>query len=109
MSMKFLTPTAATALFALFGTGCASVDSPASDETRTVAVRVVEGNPDRAEDAADADPDEVICSRRHAVGTHFPRMVCKTRAEREADRRDAAASINRSIEREARRRALEKQ
>jgi len=32
------------------------------------------------------DPDEVICKRQRPVGSHVPKMVCRTRRQMELDR-----------------------
>lgn len=71
--------------FLFFVTGCASGGTNAGgDGVREVDVRVTESSAQK-----EAGPDDVVCTREHKVGSNFPRTVCRTRAEREASRRDA--------------------
>lgn len=109
MDMKLLL---SVALLTVFAGGCATQpdeNGTSVDQGREVDVRVTEGVADRAVDAADASQDDIICTRVHKVGTNFPKTVCKSRAQREADRREADNLMKRSMEFEAHRRTLEKQ
>lgn len=73
-------------------TGCSTGGSAVNDEAQYVDVKVVDGPVDTSADA-NADPDEVICTRRHKVGSNFARMECKTRREIEQDRRAAQQEL----------------
>lgn len=73
--------------------GCANSGNPRASQERAVDVKVVD-SVDSTEAKKDADPNEVICSRRHQVGSNFPRMVCKTRQELEQERSAAERSMN---------------
>lgn len=89
---------AVVALFAL--AGCANPGSGFAEQERTVDVKVVD-SVNSTEAKKDADPNEVICSRRHQVGSNFPRMVCKTRQELEQERSAAERSMNMQQQRNA--------
>lgn len=87
------------AIFGALASGCATGNGTAGnagDETREVAVRVTEGPA-----TAEADDDDVVCTREHRVGSNFPRTVCKTRAEREAARRNSEQTIRAEQQRSA--------
>lgn len=76
--------------FALMA-GCATNDRGAgtAGQATEVDVRVVEGSAEAA-----AGEDDIVCTRRHQVGSNFPRTVCTTRAEREEERRRAENASN---------------
>lgn len=63
-------------------------------EPQTVEVKIVDGPVDPTT-AGGADPNETVCTRRHKVGSHFPRTICKTRREWDEDRREAQTELNR--------------
>lgn len=81
---------------------CASQGSVA-DEPQEVDVRIVEGKVDPTT-AGGEDPNEVVCTRRHQVGTNFPRTVCKKRSEWDRDRADAQRQMQQNRARDAARR-----
>ena len=45
---------------------------------------------------AEADDDDLICRREDVMGTHFPRTVCMTKAQRRHAREEAQKQLQRS-------------
>ena len=45
---------------------------------------------------AEADDDDLICRREDVMGTHFPRTVCMTTAQRRHAREEAQKQLQRS-------------
>ena len=68
--------------------GSAAVDTDVAAATKTVAR--AEPAPADAEAAdSEGDPNEVICRRERATGSHFSRRVCRTRAQIAAEQAEA--------------------
>lgn len=82
-----------TSLLVVLGAGC--VTTPQDD----VLVKGTEGERryktiQQAE--AEADDDDLICRREDVMGTHFPRTVCMTKAQRRHAREEAQKQLQRS-------------
>lgn len=73
----------------------AACASPPREE-QTVEVRVVD---EIEPTTAESDPNEVVCRRRHKVGTNFGRMECMTRAEMDAEKRRSESDLRHARER----------
>lgn len=84
---------ATLSVLATLGSGC--VTTPQDD----VLVKGTEGERryktiQQAE--AEADDDDLICRREDVMGTHFPRTVCMTKAQRRHAREEAQKQLQRS-------------
>ena len=53
------------------------------------------GNDPQPQAKAPADASKLICERKKALGSNHPERVCKTQAERDAERTKAQADLQR--------------
>jgi hypothetical protein len=85
----------AAAATTLFGAApvIAAEDAPPAAQTPPVPAPapVKPGKPDKK---SVSDPDRVVCTREHVVGSNRPQKVCMTVAERERARDAAVALMN---------------
>ena len=83
---------------------CASTEPQTVDATDEAAVATPETSVASAEPVGTGevapigkDPNEMICRRERATGSHFSRRVCRTRAQREADAEAAQEAMRRRL------------
>lgn len=76
------------ALSGAFLAACAQTDAPPPANSASYN--------DRINAAVEDDPDVRVCEMREVPGSIIPKKVCMTRAEKEAQRKQAADSVGES-------------
>jgi len=74
----------------------ATKDAPGAEAVGTEAVADT-GVAEAEAVAAAEDPNEMICRRERATGSHFTRRVCRTRAQLEFEQENAREIMRRRV------------
>jgi hypothetical protein len=85
--------------FCLTGFACASSTPPQTSETVSAAEASTdeqsEGGEKKDAKVAKSEKDkEVTCEMEHVVGSNLPKRVCRSRSQRERERRESQDAVN---------------